>query len=272
MPKCILKNFYAKLNMKFNSRFLLLPLLLLIVVFAACRKDDPPVVSKDTGTLLMHLHAYVGNNEVEEYNTVYTTPTGRKVSLDMAQMYLSDFQLIRPDGSRYSIPDKKVLQDLKTEAYSLGEVPVGDYKALIFRLGFDAAANRALPSTDPALLDRPEMWFGSAPQPDGYVFLHARGMVDPSPNASGTVEQMQPFEYKVGTSANNLLINLPDKDFTVVKDQAAYVHLLADYSQLFDGIDISQPGNLLVLTPADNAIMPGTWITQNISLLFRYEE
>ena len=255
--------------MKFMSRFL--PLLL-ITLFAACGKDDSKPVSTDTGTLLLHLHTNVGDNEVGDYGTVYTTNTGRKISLSLAQMYLSDFQLVRADGSFYKVSDKKILQELETEDYSLGEVPVGNYKAVLFHLGFDATQNLAAPSTDPALLDRSDMWFGAAPQPDGYVFLHVKGMVDPTPNASGTVAQMQPFDYKIGTSSNYILINLPDKAFTVEKGQAAYVHLVADYSKIFDGIDISQPSNLSVATAAENSVMPGTWITNNISLLFRYED
>lgn len=258
--------------MKYLSR--LLPLLLFATLFAACDKDEPtpaPVVT-DTGTLLMHLHTYVENNEVDDYGIVYTTDAGRKISLDMAQMYLSDFQLISADGSSYKVPNKKILQELEKETYSLDDVPVGDYKAVIFHLGFDAATNQAAPSTDPTVLDRSEMWFGSSPQPDGYIFLHAKGKIDPTPDASGTLAQMQPFEYKIGTSANYIQINLPDKKFTVVKDQAAYVHLLADYSKLFDGIDISQPANLSVATAAENVVMPATWINQNVSDLFRYEE
>lgn len=250
--------------MKYILRFL--PLLLLVTLLAACKKD--PVENTDKGTLLMHLHTFIQNTEVEDYGIVYTTDAGRKISLDMAQMYLSDFQLVRANGTMYSVPDKKVLQELKTETYSIGEVPVGEYKALIFRVGFDAATNKLAPSADPALLNHPEMWFGTDPQPDGYVFLHAKGMVDPTPGAT----QMEPFEYKIGTSANYIQINLPDKDFTVVKDQASYVHLLADYSQIFDGIDISQSTNRSVLTAAENSVMPATWITQNIPLFFRYEE
>ncbi len=253
--------------MKYILRFL--PLLLLITLFAACKKEEvKPVENPDKGTLLMHLHTYIENSEVEDYGIVYTTNAGRKISLDMAQMYLSDFQVVKANGTRYTIPNKKVLQDLKSETYELGEVPVGEYKALIFRVGFDAATNKLAPSADPTLLDHSEMWFGTNPQPDGYVFLHAKGMVDPTPGAA----QMEPFEYKIGTSSNYIQINLPDKDFTVVKDQASYVHLLADYSQVFDGIDISNPANRSVLTAAENSVMPATWITQNIPLFFRYEE
>lgn len=253
--------------MKYMLRFL--PLLLLVTLFAACGKDTTkPVENTDKGTLLMHLHTYIQNTEVEDYGIVYTTDAGRKISLDMAQMYLSDFQLVKADGTRYSVPNKRVLQELKTEIYSLGEVPVGDYKAVIFHLGFDAATNKLAPSADPTLLDHSEMWFGTSPQPDGYVFLHAKGMVDPTIGAA----QMEPFEYKIGTSSNNMLINLPDKPFTIVKDQASYVHLLADYSKIFDGIDLSVPVNRSVLTAAENSVMPATWITQNIPLFFRYEE
>ena len=83
---------------------------------------------------------------------------------------------------------------------------------------------------------------------------------------------MQPFEYKLGTSSNHLQIVLPEKPFTVAKDQVNLVHLLADYAGLVEGIELDKPANLSVLTAADNAIMPATWLTINLENIFRYEE
>ncbi len=240
-----------------------------LITFSSCKKDP---VDPGTGSVLFHLHVYLDKNEVEDYNTVYTTDSGRKISLDLAQLYLSHIQLVKADGSLYEVTDKKILQVLETESYALDNIPVGEYKSVRFHLGFDATANQAAPSTDAALLDQPDMWFGSAPQPDGYVFLHVKGTIDTTAAASGSVAQMQPFEYKFGTAANYLEVVLPEKPFTVVKGQAALVHLLADYYQIFDGIALNQPANLLVLTAAGNTTTPGTVFTRNLAGLFRYED
>ncbi len=83
---------------------------------------------------------------------------------------------------------------------------------------------------------------------------------------------MQPFEYKLGTASNYLQIVLPEKNFTVVKDQVNLEHLVADYAELVEDIELDQPANLSVLTVADNAIMPATWLTINLENVFRYEE
>jgi hypothetical protein len=243
-----------------------------LLASTACHKPDDPVIGNpqtDTGTLFMHLHTYLDNNEVAAYNSVYTTDAGQRISLSLAQLYLSRFELVKADGSTYKVPGTKILQRQEETTYRIGDVPVGEYSALRFYLGFDATDNQAAPSTDAALLDRPEMWFGAAPQPDGYVFLHAKGMIDPTLDGTGT---LQPFEYKLGTASSHIPINLPEEPFTVVKDQATYAHLIADYNRLFSGMPWGSPNDLMVLTAADNAIEPASWMVQNIPSMFRYEE
>lgn len=247
--------------------------LLLAAVFSmyACHNDDnPEPADNSTGTLFLHLHTYLENNEVDAYNITYTTDLGRKVMLSLAQLYLSHIQLVKADGSIYNVPDKKILKVLETNSYSLGEVPVGDYKSIRFHVGFDATDNQADPSSDAALLNHPEMWFGASPQPDGYVFLHVKGMIDTTAEAIGT--NLQPFEYKLGTSANYVEVSFPEKTLTVEKDNAVYEHIVVDYYRLFNGINLSKAGNLSVLTAADNAVSPATQLTNNLTGLFRYED
>lgn len=237
-----------------------------LLSFSSCKKDA------GTGTFALHLHTYLDNNEVEDYNTIYITDSGRKISLELAQLYLSHIQLVKTDGTVFDVSGKKVLKVLEEDVYDLGDVPAGDYKSIRFHLGFDATDNKAAASSDAAVLDHPEMWFGAAPQPDGYVFLHVKGTIDPTADASGTVAQMQPFEYKFGTSANYIEVSLPEKTFTVVKGEEALEHLLFDYSAIFNGIDLTQSANLSVLTAAANATTPGTLFTSKLAAGFRYED
>ena len=239
-----------------------------LITFSACKKDP---VDPGTGLLEFHLHNYLDKNEVVDYNTIYTTDTGRKISLSLAQLYLSHIQLVKADGSTYEVTGQKILKVQEEDVYSLGEIPAGDYKSIRFRVGFDATDNQLTPAAN-ATLNHAEMWFGNAFQPSaGYVFLHVQGMIDPTPNAMGTIAEMQPFEYKLGTTTNYVQVSLPEKTLTVARDRVNIIHLLADYAALFNGIDLAQPGNLSVLTAADNAIMPGTWITLNLADIFRYE-
>jgi len=248
--------------------------LLVMLVFASCKKDKTPDPTPDpnevtpTGTLMMHLHTYIGINEVDAYNIVYTNESDRKISLSMAQMYISGIELVKADGSIYSLSDVKVLKVFETETYFLADVPMGNYKSVKFKVGLDAATNGADPSTS-ALLNHAEMWMNTTAQPDGYVFLNAQGKIDTTADATGSVAQMQNFIFKIGTNAHYVQVNMPDQNFTILKDQVEYLHLYADYSKLFNGINLHQI--LSVSSVADNSTPMGNAVANNIPSIFSYE-
>jgi hypothetical protein len=233
---------------------------------------DPtdPIPGTPTGTLLMHLHTYLEDQEVDLYNIDYTTSEGRTISLSTAQLYLSDIQLVRLDGSTYDVGSKKILKVFEAESYLIGEVPVGNYKTIKFKVGVDPTTNSQSPnlSTDSVILNKPSMWFNSSSQPDGYVFMNFQGKIDTS---STLAETPVPFRYKIGTNANRVQITMPDKSFTVLKDQIVYSHILIDYYRLFNGIQLNQFNNLSVLTASDNSASIAAIIKNNISSIFIYE-
>ncbi len=90
------------MNISIQNKILLFGALLFagLITFSACKKDP---VDPGTGTFERHLPNYLDKNEGEEYNTIYTTNTGRKISLSLAQLYLSHIQLVKVDGSTYDI-------------------------------------------------------------------------------------------------------------------------------------------------------------------------
>lgn len=244
--------------------------------FIGCKKDkavepDSSQGSAPTGTFMLHLHTNIDTTEVEDYDTVYTTASGRSMSLSMAQFYISEVQLVKLDGSTYDIPDAKILKVLETEQYVVANVPVGNYKSFRFKVGLNAATNQLNPATpsDSALLNKPAMWFGSPVQPDGYVFLNVQGKIDTTAAMNGA---LVPFSYKIGTNANYKQVNLPDKNFSIIQDQVEYGHLTVDYSQLLNGIQLNQSANLTVTTAAANSTTIAATIVNNIPSMFSYEE
>lgn len=250
-------------------------------LMTSCKKKKstepaPDGTSQDapTGVFMMHLHTYIGSTEVDAYNIVYTTDAGRKISLNMAQMYISDIELVKADGSIYSFGSKKLLKVFETETYLIGTTPVGNYKSIRFKVGLDATTNQLNPTTpsDSALLNKPAMWFGSTAQPDGYVFMNVSGSLDTTAGMTATNAQMVPFSYKIGTNANYKQVTMPDKNFSIVKDQVEYGHVLIDYSKLFNGFAINQMGNLMVPYASANSITPATIIVNNIPSMFNYEQ
>lgn len=253
---------------------LLLVLTLVTVVFVSCKKDktEPtpdPTTPTPTGTLMMHLHTYIGINEVDAYNIVYTDELDRKISLSLAQMYISGIELVKADGTTYSVSGTKVLKVFETETYLLGNVPVGNYTSVRFKVGLDATTNGMDPSANTALLNHAEMWLGATAQPDGYVFLNAQGKIDTTADASGTVAQMQNFTLKIGTNAHYVTVNMPAQNFTILKDQVEYLHMYADYSKLFSGLDLHQV--LTVSSVADNGTTLGNAVAGKIATIFSYE-
>lgn len=266
--------------MKINSKnqLILGAMLILIGCFASCdkKKDDNPEpeptipVNVPKGTFIFHLHSYIDENEVDLYNIPYTTAEGRDISLSMAQLYISEVQLVKLDGSVVDIAGKKLLKTLEGSTYVVGDVPVGNYKTIRFKVGLNAATNQmnATASADSVILNRPAMWFGSTAQPDGYVFMNVQGMIDTSSDMSGA---MAPFLYKIGTNANYTQVVMPDKNMSVVEDQVAFGHILINYRKMFTGVQINQASNLSVATTADNSGTVAAKIISNIPSMFVFE-
>ncbi|MCC6601469.1 MAG: hypothetical protein IT223_12475 [Crocinitomicaceae bacterium] len=261
------------MKLKINILLLTVGLIIIAGIFS-CKKGDQELTETQQspkGTLMFHLHSYLDMNEVDLYNIVYTTSSGRDISLSLAQMYISDIQLVKADGSTYSVSGKNVLKVFESETFEVGEVPVGNYKSVRFKVGLNPATNAVNPESSPdvAILNRPEMWFGTNAQPDGYVFLNVQGSIDTTALMTGTPV---PFVYKIGTNANYVQVTLPDNNFSIMEDQVQFVHLLADYYKLFEGIQLDQINHLFVESPADNSSVTALTIAANIPKIFRYDE
>jgi len=113
--------------MKQLSKFIFFNFIILSFLFSCVNKksEDPisnPVVSK--GNLRLHLHTYIDIDEVDAYGIVYSTSTGRKISLNLAQLYISKFQLVKMDGSLFNVPDTIILQVQGNDTYIIGDVPL----------------------------------------------------------------------------------------------------------------------------------------------------
>lgn len=262
--------------------FCVLTTLFIPLFFSSCNhpEEDNSTTSTTgttgapTGDLYFHLHTYIDNNEVDLYNTNYTADDGRKVSLQLAQLYISEIQLVKLDGSLLNIPNTHILMEQKTATYKIGNVPVGNYKSVRFKIGLDPATNGLNPSqsNDSAILNQSEMWFDATPQPSGYVFVSLKGKIDTSENADNTAAQMQQFEYKIGTNEHYTQVNMPDKNYSVYQNQISYLHVIVDYYKLFNGLILNNPTNLSATTVDDNNHAPATTVANNIPLLFRFEE
>ena len=105
----------------------------------------------------------------------------------------------------------------------------------------------------------------------GYVFVNFQGKIDTSNAANNTVAQMQPFSYKIGTNVHLKNVIMPDQNYSVIPNQTQFIHIIIDYSKLFNGIKLNTAGNLNVSTVADNAGTLANQVANNIPAMFRYE-
>jgi len=182
-------------------------------------------------------------------------------------LYISEIELIKLDGSSYPVSGKVILKKKETEEYEIGEVPIGNYKTIRFKVGLNPTVNASTPLASDTVLNQPSMWFNTSAQPDGYAFLHFKGAIDTSASANGT--SLSNFDFKIGTNSHYHTVTLPDQQFSV-STSGGLVHFVADYSKLFTIVDLK--GLLFVTDKADNSSSLAATVGDNIMDMFGYEE
>lgn len=238
--------------------------LFIALIFSSCNKHehDPEPTN---GALMFHIHTMVDTNEVEEYGTEYTLTGGRKIKIDLAQLYISEIELIKPDGSFFPVSGKVIFKKLELEEYEIGEVPIGSYKTIRFKVGLNPTLNAAIPLASDTILNQPSMWFGTSSQPDGYVFANFQGSIDTSVSVSGAA--LTRFEFRIGTSAHFPTVTLPEQEFTVSKS-GGVVHFEIDYARVLKNVNLKEP--LFVTDKSDNSSLLAGTVALNILDLFGY--
>lgn len=242
------------------------------ILVAGCKSSSPepatPVVV--TAPISLHLHTYIGENEVELYNAVYQTAEGRKLSLSFAQLYISNIKLVKRDGSIHEVGDTILLTNFIDQVYNLGNVPVGYYRSVTFDVGLPANVNAQIPSGT-GKLNQSDMWFSSTAQANNYIFMRASGKIDTTAAMDASDADMVPFVYKVGTNNNRVSVSMPNQTVSVQPNTMAYIHMEADYAELFEGLDLTNEDNLTITTTGDNASSLAIDITSNMVNMFKYE-
>ncbi len=246
----------------------------LLLVLVSCKKEtSTPTSTTDNtpkGRLVFHLHTFIGDSEVDAYDIEMTTPEGRKISINRAQFYLTDIQLVKLDGSVYNVPSKGALKVFESESVVIGDVNVGNYKSVRFKVGLIPATNKLLPTAEGynILLNQSEMWFGTMAKSDEYVFLNFAGQIDTTKAMNGI---KVPFEYRIGGNENLINVVMPEQNITILEGQIGYAHMVIDYSKFFENIDLTNAENLKVQSLEDNKKSIVSTLKTNIASMFRYE-
>jgi hypothetical protein len=263
--------------MKTHTKQFALIFALIALVTVSCKKDatsptPEPEPAPANGTAMLHLHTNVDTIEVDDYDSIYVMADGRKISVSIAQLYISNIQLVKADGSTFDVSGLTIAKTQPVEEYMLGSVPVGNYKSIRFNVGLSPTVNTLLPLLSDSVFYKPNMWFGNTVQPwNGYVFVNFQGKIDTTNAANGTIAGMQPFSYRIGSDAHLKSVSMPDQNYTISSGQTQYIHIMIDYGKLFNGIALNSSVNLNVTTSGDNSGALSNQIANNIPSMFIYQ-
>lgn len=116
--------------------------LLGIVLFASCKKDDTPAISA-TGKITVTFRNEVDGQPVVLGPLAYTNGAGNKYSVDLLKYYVSNFVLIKADGTEQTFGIHKLINanDPASLNLTLDSVRNGDYTSVRFLLGVDSLHN-----------------------------------------------------------------------------------------------------------------------------------
>ena len=222
---------------------------------------------------MFYLQTNIDTNEVVSMGTAYKMRKGgRKISVNVAQLYISGIQLTKSDGSVLDMSRSIILEKQLRKPYTIGRVPLGSYVSIKFNIGLSPVQNASNPAPADSALNQSSMWFGTSAQPSTYVFVNFQGTIDTSATATCSVPQMKPFSYKIGLNSSLQTISFPIQNCSFIENQVQYIHMIIDYSKLFNGVDINISSNLFMNTTGANTDSVGTRIAANIPLMFHYYE
>ena len=213
-------------------------LLFAIILFTTSCKKEESAVKNTKQVLDFHWHSKVGSNDAS-YGVQFTTNNGIKFKISDWRYYVSNFTLIKDDGTEYPITDKVFLIDIANEDYSLDSVPVGNYRGFKFTVGLDSATNHKDPTLNPAsrplALQSPSIhWSWNS----GYIFMKIEGKYDSTVAQIGGASINQPFFFHVGTDKLKQVIDYSDEPFTVESGEDKMLHIEMDFLKILNSVDL----------------------------------
>ena len=253
--------------MKFQLKNIV-AIMAITLVLVSCSKDDESV-NNVTGVGSIKLEFdQVYNDANFAVNTAYTNSNGEVVKVTKAKYIVSNIELVRFDGSVYTVPKSEsyfIIDDLASETtlLQLPNIPAGNYTKVKFGIGVDEAQFNLGATGQGNFLttaqDAGMMWSWSA----GYKFVAFEGTFTSATVATDT--QFKVHTGKTGTDYNYTTVTLDFPDNALVRANIIpQIHIMVDLSQLIDGtnkINLSEQAT----------IMGGTklpLITANISNMF----
>lgn len=210
---------------KLYKSLLFLLLVVGAIMFSACDKDEPT-----EGHVTISFN-HVFGDDAFSYGTNYTTSQGEEFTPSLLRYYISNIQLEKMDGTRWSEEESYHLinhGDDATKSITLSGVPTGEYHKVHFMVGVDSLRN--VSGAQEGALSPPNGMFWS--WNTGYIFFKVEGETDAN-------EENVIFHIG-GFSGDNNAIQLFDQHvhdpmLMVDGESVPKVKVQLDVAQLFGG-------------------------------------
>lgn len=222
--------------------------------------------------VLLHLDHRVGKQPLVLDSVWYRTSGGDSLTFSLLQYFISNIELIKTNGEKYTIPKKESFFLVKEQADSTRTIaltaPEGIYSAISFLVGVDSVTSTLCIGERKGVLDPGrDMSAGESMYwtwNSGYIFFKLEGS---SPGIPADATGFRQFEFHIGgyggynsPTINNIrrvTIHLPAKEpLRVSTDKKTIVHLQFDVLQVLDAvwrIDLKTQHHIM-LTPVSSRI------------------
>jgi hypothetical protein len=155
---------------------ILLKLVVFILLASGCKKTEETVqeiIVKETGTVNLSISNTVDGIPVEMNQLIYTNTAGNLYSVGLLKYYLSNFVLVKQDGSK-EVFNQYELIDAELSGSGeilLADIKNGTYKSIIFNIGVDSLRNHKGDQTGDLSPQNGMIWTWNT----GYIFLKHEG-------------------------------------------------------------------------------------------------
>lgn len=197
MP-CVYHILYTHKDMKKYNLYIIALIVLIATTASSCKKSSTP---DGTGSVTFHFDNRYAAADLA-LGTTYTTSNGESLTPTTFNYFVSNFVLIKADGTQYTVPKDKcyhlVREGVDSSAeLTIQDVPAGDYTGVKFIIGVDSAKNTAPVSERTGDLDvagaaSDMYWTWNS----GYIFYKLEGTSPQAPYDS--MMQMAMMYYHVG--------------------------------------------------------------------------
>lgn len=249
---------------------------LLVAVVLGCKKDEVDAIgANDKNNITLEFDNRVGTQALALGTTTYKNSAGEDFTVTTFNYFISNVALKKSDGTVVKFPDQYFLvrqADSKTLLPVLKDVPAADYTQLSFVVGVDSTKSISDVSQRTGVLDPTSYgddnmyWSWNS----GYIFAKLEGTSPVVPKNSAGINKYElhigGFGGRTAVTPNNLrTVTLTmDEAATVRKSIAPTIHLVADFSKIFNAVSTIK----LAETNSVHSPAAGTPIANNYQKMF----